>query len=1354
MANFKPVAGQSIEIGNAQYTFVGYEGQSIALKMAYTAEGKRGTVYRLRDSKGINWALKVFKAPYRQQRITTINAQIKEIYRHIEGVTIWERTIIRRPHFATLLDQFPDLEFAVLMPWVEGDNWENYWRDGAENHKLTPEESLRVARQLGTALWQIEQSEVAHCDLAGSNIMVHDARVRVELIDIEDSYFNDITPPSKGDIPAGTDGYYHRTSRKQGQWCPEGDRFAGAILISELLTWHVPEIQAAAGRQATSYFQETDLASPTPHNDRFKLMVDVLKTGSKDIATLVEQAWTAPNLTDCPRLTTWYEALKAAKPTDANSFTMLEVPVLNVVEYLSDNQNEGPLFNWSPVKGAKDYVLEIDTIRDSSVNGNPKLIVCSDNRYASQANASGVFQARVKARSDRRESAWSKPVVFGRLPAPTLSKNVDANEIRLRWTPVAKASHYVVSVIGSGIPQEDKEYQGTECSIDVTAYAPGVYIVFVGAFGTVAGFQGRLVGYASNSINISVPARKPEGLAVSKTGFSAKVTWQPVEYASYYRVTCQPLGKSGFDTITLGVRSPSADFRLPPGAYEFQVVALTEDSIRSTAAICRETVGGLKTPRVTVSEERKKYLVQWDSIDFADKYRLEFERDGKPLEPAETIRRNYTIGSDWEPGTYQVRVQALTKIDDFPEAVSSEPSPPVVVTIRPPRPTWERSKVRVDENTVTLAWNKLLRVTHYRVYYRNTSSNQSEWTETNDTKIRLTLPPATYDFWIVAHYGDITSEKSATRTLALEKPIPIPAWVRASSEEDIIQLEWTPIEGATRYKVEIQGAIPTKVVEWDDTYFERSNPPGAYSIRLATCINELQSQWSEEAIVETKLVTPKILGPYQIELGQNYTVEWTEVPFAYSYQVYDYGFIHPKSQKVPDEPRNKWVSTTTSRTLMGKNLHGRMAFRVVALWRSASGEEHTSASELHIVHVGTAPPLLVIEVPERVTIGETVEISWQPLTSADQYELELAWDEAFTNATLLMCETVKAVVLFDQVGVIFVRVRSKKDDYAGTWSETAKVVIQPERPRSISMLLSGQGTYIQWEPLPNADQYQIDWSVEESFVNDESRTIDTQDNFAVIPFPGFYARVKALNTGVGVEGEWSDTLGLPLYEIGRIETAFVTHEYLYSFREQVIINWRFTDETSEIHEPRFELQIANTEDFVNPTSHEVVEFSATLRLDEVSSYFARVRFLRSTYTYSWSSISRIRVQPVAIQPVEPHLTTAETSPLTPKLRLCGFLKNLLSRPKELQRPVLEVTTSADLIVLHWSTVDSATHYEIQVTAPSGKVPSKKRPVAQGTELRISKAKLLEGVYRCLVIAIDQEADLKSEPSNVVTFQAK
>ena len=637
-------------------------------------------------------------------------------------------------------------------------------------------------------------------------MIVNDKNHNVELIDIEDSFIHGIEPPPKGDVPAGTSGYQHRTSRTQGQWCAAGDRFAGAVLMSEILTWHVPEIRAAAGEFATSYFQDADLASPSVDNQRFRLMRDVLKTGSNDIVRLFESAWQSPKLEDCPPLSAWYEALISAKPTDETIFRALEAPVLNIVEYTSGDL---PLFSWNAVKGAKDYILAIN--RNMEFDNKTKIITCPDCRYIGQAKVEGVFYVRVRARSDRRESEWSKISVFGRLLAPPLTSTQRGKEIEFSWMPNRSASSYILSIrknqnatldsmadfapqIAKDISdhgiqptQFDREYRDTHCSIDLSTNPPGVYSVSVRAIGLVEHTQGRLESYPSNAITIAVPPNKPERLVSNKSGFKLNLSWDSVEYAASYDVICQPLGQSSVQRTKQNVRSTTVGFSLAPGAYEFQVTALTSDGLSGEVASKRETISGLKTPVVSVLEERNKHIVNWESIAYADHYHVSLFREGKAIQSTDTQYRVYPIqAKDLQPGEYMVLVQALAKLPGISADIQSDVSHPVAVFIRPPKIAWKRSQIKVNENTISLAWNKSTRATHFRVHYQRAGKPTADWRDVTENKTELTLPPGMYDFWITAFYGEIESEPSRKLIYALHKVIPTPSWISRTRDMTIM----------------------------------------------------------------------------------------------------------------------------------------------------------------------------------------------------------------------------------------------------------------------------------------------------------------------------------------------------------------------------------------------------------------------------------------------------------------------------------------------------------------------------------------------------------------------------------------
>jgi hypothetical protein len=89
----------------------------------------------------------------------------------------------------------------------------------------------------------------------------------------------------------------------QGQWCPEGDRFAGAILLTELLTWWHPEVQMHTPPGADSLFLPEELQDSG--TSLFRIVRTVLQQLCPPALELFEQAWTSSDLCDCPTFDQW-----------------------------------------------------------------------------------------------------------------------------------------------------------------------------------------------------------------------------------------------------------------------------------------------------------------------------------------------------------------------------------------------------------------------------------------------------------------------------------------------------------------------------------------------------------------------------------------------------------------------------------------------------------------------------------------------------------------------------------------------------------------------------------------------------------------------------------------------------------------------------------------------------------------------------------------------------------------------------------------------------------------------------------------------------------------------------------------
>ena len=268
----------------------------------YGQEGRAGIVYQLLPaadrSAGFQpaMALKVFKPRFRMPYLVS-QAEKLAAYADIPGLQAAHRRVLTRVQNPDLLQQHPDLIYAVLMPWIEGPTWLEVM---LEKRPLPPQQALHLARGLAQVLEALELRGLAHCDLSAPNVMLPllAGGTGVELVDLEGLYAPGMTRPQE--LSSGTAGYAHKQAAS-GLWGPEADRFAGAVLLAEMLGWCDPGVVQAAWGE--SYFDPQEMQQETP---RYHTLVEALeRRWGSQVALLFERAWRSDSLLDCPTFGEW-----------------------------------------------------------------------------------------------------------------------------------------------------------------------------------------------------------------------------------------------------------------------------------------------------------------------------------------------------------------------------------------------------------------------------------------------------------------------------------------------------------------------------------------------------------------------------------------------------------------------------------------------------------------------------------------------------------------------------------------------------------------------------------------------------------------------------------------------------------------------------------------------------------------------------------------------------------------------------------------------------------------------------------------------------------------------------------------
>jgi len=292
---FQPEVNQQLVISGTAYSVAEHPA---ARGMPYGQEGRAAVVYRL-TSQADARALKVFKPRHRVPGLVSL-ARRQAPFADLPGLQVCSRTVLTPQQQTDLLRQHPDLTYGVLMPWVDGPTWMEVMLEGKQ---LSRDAGLSLARSLAMTLATMEQEGLAHCDLSGPNLLlpalaVKNVKSAVELVDVEQMYGPDL--PKSDLTPAGSPGYGHKLAR-QGLWSIEADRFAGAVLLAEILGWCDERVRDAAWGE--SYFDPEEMQT---QGQRYTILHSALNEHwGETVARLLERAWESETLDECPTFGDW-----------------------------------------------------------------------------------------------------------------------------------------------------------------------------------------------------------------------------------------------------------------------------------------------------------------------------------------------------------------------------------------------------------------------------------------------------------------------------------------------------------------------------------------------------------------------------------------------------------------------------------------------------------------------------------------------------------------------------------------------------------------------------------------------------------------------------------------------------------------------------------------------------------------------------------------------------------------------------------------------------------------------------------------------------------------------------------------
>ncbi len=303
MPPFRPRCSDVLSIGGTPYQFMPHPLFPADDEMPFAIESSEAIIFQMGVVDGdALFALKVPKPSFRHPAVEQMPSLLAHVM-DLSGCRLARRAWLLPATDAPLLATHPALLGASLMPWVAGTTWATVMqrRDTAPLYATL----LGWAAACSQTLGDLEARGLAHTDIAGSNVMVLPAAPEVVLLDLERMYAPTAPhPPGQG---LGTRGYQHPHQEPTGQWCPAGDRFAGAVLLTEMLIWGDPRVRASVLAGAESVFHPAEMGvigTPVWWAVRRSLWEHW-----PDLLPLFDAAWDAPSLAACPPLASWAQVV-------------------------------------------------------------------------------------------------------------------------------------------------------------------------------------------------------------------------------------------------------------------------------------------------------------------------------------------------------------------------------------------------------------------------------------------------------------------------------------------------------------------------------------------------------------------------------------------------------------------------------------------------------------------------------------------------------------------------------------------------------------------------------------------------------------------------------------------------------------------------------------------------------------------------------------------------------------------------------------------------------------------------------------------------------------------------------------
>jgi hypothetical protein len=581
-------------------------------------------------------------------------------------------------------------------------------------------------------------------------------------------------------------------------------------------------------------------------------------------------------------------------------------------------------FQWTPVTGATGYKLFIAQGNDSgdlagaSTSSTSLTTLVPDGALTwwivtTFAGCPDITSAKSAFISGTETTCGATAT----LSAPADGATVNS-PVTLSWSTVAGASGYRlwISVNGSApiLAARSTTAGGTSQQVQLPSGADEWYVETLFSNGCDSTFSAHRRFTVSAAANCDTHKAATLTAPLNNAVVSSPITFNwsasdssALQYRVWVSINNEPFSDVGVTKET----KFKQDFGTTTGSGQWFVESIFENcpAVASAKGTFVIPAAGCATqgPQIVSpsdgSTASAPVTFLWSAVSDATEYRVIWSLNGGDMPVLKTT--DTSITHIIPPGLVEWRVEAV--FDGCPSlrSAKSHVTIPAAPNCAPDGPvlTAPANGATGLDSPVKFDWNPVSNAIAYVVFVRHNDGSPTELAETTTrTAVTKAMPEGTSEWWVVAFFNGCPPAESKHASFAVTettcdnvRPILFTPAEGATGLASPVHFEWSHIDNATSYKVwaaaddddesvigtttvnKLTVSVPSGTIHWHVEAFFKSCP----SLESATSTFTVRKSPPPCATPER----PKVTAPGQVASNSSYTVRWSAVPNATSYEL-------------------------------------------------------------------------------------------------------------------------------------------------------------------------------------------------------------------------------------------------------------------------------------------------------------------------------------------------------------------------------------------------------------------------------------------------------------------------------------